>query len=82
MPKDGTVRIQREKQGRKGKVVTAVYGLPLTGDALIDLARSLKRHCGSGGTVKDNTILIQGDHCDAVLEELGGLGFTVKLSGG
>lgn len=82
MPKDGIVRIRREKQGRKGKAVTAVYGLPLTDNELVDLARSLKQRCGSGGTVKAGIILVQGDHRDAVMEELRSLGFSVKLSGG
>lgn len=80
---DGIVRVGRQTQGRKGKGVTVITGLPLTGDALADLATRLKRRCGSGGTVTEaGAIEIQGDHRDALLVELGRLGFAVKRSGG
>ena len=79
---DGIVRVGRETKGRKGKGVTVVTGMPLAGDALEDLATLLKRRCGSGGTVKDGVIEIQGDHRDTLVAELGKLGYTVKRSGG
>lgn len=80
---DGIVRIGRQTQGRKGKGVTVITGLPLAGDALDELATRLKKRCGSGGTVTDaGAIEIQGDHRDALVVELGRLGYTVKRSGG
>ena len=54
----------------------------LTGDALKALAKTLKARCGTGGTVKDGVIEIQGDHRDLLLEELRKLGWTVKKAGG
>jgi translation initiation factor 1 len=75
---DGIVRVGRETKGRKGKGVTIVKGLPLDQDKLHDLARQLKQRCSSGGTVKDWTIEIQGDHREAVVQELKKHGYTVK----
>jgi len=77
---DGVVRVGREV--RKGAGVTVVSGLPLDGEALKALAKELKARCGSGGTVKEGVIEIQGDHRDKVLEELGRRGFKAKRSGG
>lgn len=76
------VRVGRETKGRKGKGVTVVTGVPLSGAALEDLGSRLKRLCGSGGTVKDGVIEIQGDHRDALVAELAKQGWTVKRSGG
>lgn len=76
------VRVGRETRGRKGKGVTVVTGVPLAGDALDELASRLKRLCGSGGTVKDGVIEIQGDHRDLLVAELAKHGWTVKRSGG
>lgn len=81
-PADGIVRIRRETQGRKGKTVNVIQGLSQTGAGLDDLARILKQRCGTGGTVKDGTIVIQGDHRQRLQEELVKLGYTVKLAGG
>jgi translation initiation factor 1 len=79
---DGIVRVRRETKGRGGKTVTAVSGVPLAGEALRNLASDLKRRCGTGGTVKDGVIEIQGDHGEAIAAELSRRGFTVKLAGG
>lgn len=81
---DGIVRVSRETQGRKGKGkgVTVVRGLPLDMDALSKTARELKAACGSGGTVKDGAIEIQGDHRDRIVLFLQAAGLTVKRSGG
>jgi translation initiation factor 1 len=82
-PGDGTVRVGRQTQGRRGKGVTVITGLPLTGAALEDLATRLKRRCGSGGTVTDTgAIEIQGDHRDTLVAELERLGYAAKRSGG
>jgi translation initiation factor 1 len=80
LPKgDGIVRVARETAGRKGKCVTTITGATLDPEAL---AKQLKQKCGSGGTVKNGVIEIQGDHRDIVVTELHKLGFTVKRSGG
>ena len=79
---DGIVRVSRETKGRKGKGVTLVKGLALNDDALAALARQIKTACGSGGTVKDGVIEVQGDHCDTVVQLLLKQGMTVKRAGG
>jgi translation initiation factor 1 len=79
---DGVVRINHETKGRKGKGVTVIRGLPLTRDELKKLTKELKQHCGTGGTLKDNSIEIQGDHRATLLKALSKHGFKVKLSGG
>ena len=79
---DGIVRVSRSTAGRKGKGVTIITGVPLTGDALKTLAKQLKQKCGSGGTLKDGVIEIQGEHRDLLVEELQKLGWTVKKAGG
>jgi len=81
-PDDGIVRIRREVKGRRGKTVTAVFGLPLSGPALKAFAKDLKRSCGSGGSVKDGVIVIQGDHRETLLATLRKQGYTVKIAGG
>ena len=79
---DGIVRVSRETKGRAGKGVTLVRGLVLDPLALMTLGKQLKTACGSGGTVKDGVIEVQGDHCDRVIELLKGQGHTVKRAGG
>ena len=69
-------------KGRKGKGVTIVTGIPLTGKELTALAKKLKQRCGSGGTVRDGVIEIQGEHRDTIVAELEKTGWTVKRSGG
>jgi translation initiation factor 1 len=79
---DGIVRVGRETKGRKGKGVTVVSGLPLAGAALEELATRLKKRCGSGGTVHEGVIEIQGDHRDTLVAELEKLGHVARRSGG
>ncbi|MFI5316008.1 MAG: translation initiation factor [Myxococcota bacterium] len=79
---DGVVRVRRETQGRGGKTVTTVAGVGLATDELLALASDLKRRCGTGGSVKDYVIEIQGDHREAIVAELERRGFSVKLAGG
>jgi translation initiation factor 1 len=79
---DGIVRIGRETKGRKGKGVTVVSGLPLAGPALEELATRLKKRCGSGGTVHEGVIEIQGEHRDTLVAELEKLGYRPRRSGG
>lgn len=78
----GPIRVSRETKGRNGKAVTLISGVPLAGDALDQLAAALKKRCGSGGTVKQGIIEIQGDHREAVIVELGHRGYTARRAGG
>jgi len=81
-PRDDIIRIQREKKGRKGKTVTVVYGIPLENKKLQEFSKVLKRCCGSGGTVKDGVIIIQGDQRKTLLKEIRKHGYVVKIAGG
>ena len=79
---DGIVRVSHETKGRKGKGVTVVKGLALDAAALAALGKQLKTACGSGGTVKEGIIEIQGDHRELVIAALSKQGYTVKRAGG
>lgn len=79
---DGRVRVSYETKGRKGKGVSLVSGLPLDTPGLKSLAKELKRKCGSGGTVQDGVLEIQGDHRDRLVQELISRGYAAKRSGG
>jgi translation initiation factor 1 len=79
---DGIVRVRREAKGRGGKTVTVVTGIGLGEADLKALAGELKRKCGTGGTLKEWTIEIQGDHVDLLVAELHKRGFKVKRAGG
>lgn len=76
---DGVVRVSRTKAGRGGKTVTLVAGLPRRDVA--DVAKELKRLCGTGGTVKDGVVEIQGDHRQRIVDHLASR-FRTKLAGG
>jgi len=83
LPKgDGVARVSRSTKGRGGKCVSLVTGLLLNSDELGKLSKQLKQRCGSGGTVKDGEIEIQGDHRTLIVNELKRLGYKVKLAGG
>ena len=81
-PEDGIVRIGREVKGRKGKTVTTVSGVPLDEKELKIFAKDLKRLCGTGGSVKDGVVLIQGDQRETLLRAIEKQGYSVKLAGG
>ena len=76
------VRVGREVKGRAGKGVTTVTGLPLSLADIEALATRLKKRCGSGGTVREGIVEIQGDHRDVIVAELVKAGFAAKKSGG
>ena len=76
------IRVGRETAGRAGKGVTTVTGLPLSPADIDALATRLKKRCGSGGTVRDGVIEIQGDHRDTIVAELARAGWPAKRSGG
>jgi len=79
---DGIVRVSRETKGRAGKGVSLIAGLPIDAEQIEQLATKLKKRCGTGGTVKDGVIEIQGDHRDVLVAELIKLGFQAKKAGG
>ena len=79
---DGIVRVRRDRKGRGGKTVTVIDGVMGSEEELSTLAQQLKKLCGSGGTVKDGNIEIQGDHREKVMAKLTSLGYKVKRAGG
>ncbi|AFY49339.1 translation initiation factor eIF-1/SUI1-like protein [Nostoc sp. PCC 7524] len=81
-PKQQNLRVQATRTGRKGKTVTVITGFQAKPETLADLVKKLKTQCGTGGTVKDNEIEIQGDHKQKILEILTQLGYKAKISGG
>jgi translation initiation factor 1 len=79
---DGIARIRRETGGRGGKTVTVVTGLALDEPALLALCRRLKAACGTGGTVRDGVLELQGDHREQLSSLLAREGIRSKLAGG
>lgn len=80
LPRDGVVRLLRDRKSRGGKTVTLVAGVPLAAAAA--LASDLKRLCGTGGTLRGEIIEIQGDVRERIKPELERRGYTVKIAGG
>ena len=78
MPARIVAKLRAEKSGRGGKTVTVVYDLPRNQALLEDVARELKRACGTGGTVVDNTVELQGDVRARVRPLLAKKGWTIK----
>ncbi len=81
-PHEQIAYLHRDSKGRGGKVVTVVKKLVLSEEDLKDLATKLKQVCGSGGTVKDGVIEIQGEHREKIAEALRKMGYKVKIAGG
>jgi translation initiation factor 1 len=81
-PREQTVYLHRDSKGRGGKAVTLVKKLILSEDDMRELAKKLKQVCGSGGTVKDDIIEIQGEHREKIAEALKEMGYKVKIAGG
>jgi translation initiation factor 1 len=81
-PQQQTIYLHRESKGRGGKAVTLIKGLSLSEGNLFALAKKLKQACGSGGTVKDGVIEIQGEHREKIADTLRKLGYKVKIAGG
>jgi translation initiation factor 1 len=81
-PNQQTVYLHRDSKGRGGKAVTLVKNLALSEEDLKALSKQLKQACGSGGTVKDGQIEIQGEHREKLAEVLRELGYKVKIAGG
>jgi translation initiation factor 1 len=81
-PIQQTAYLHRASKGRHGKVVTLVKNLSLSPADFTTLTKHLKRTCGSGGTIKDGVIEIQGDHRETIAVILEGLGYQTKMAGG
>ncbi len=81
-PNQQKLKVDVSRKGRSGKTVTMISGFEHTPTTLTTLAKQLKAQCGTGGTAKDNSIEIQGDHAQKLLELLAAKGFQVKRSGG
>ncbi len=81
-PNQQTLKVEASRKGRGGKTVTIISGFQGKPETLADLAKQLKAQCGTGGTVKDNEIEIQGEHKQKLLEILTKLGYKAKISGG
>lgn len=75
---DGIARVSRQSKGRGGKTVTLVKGLALDPVALAALGKQLRTACGSGGTMKDGVLEVQGDHVERIVDELGKQGYKAK----
>lgn len=81
-PAQQNIRIQASRKGRKGKTVTVISGFQSNPETLAALVKQLKSQCGTGGTLKDNEIEIQGDHTQKLVQILTQLGYKAKISGG
>lgn len=81
-PHEQTVYLHRDTKGRGGKAVTLVKKLVLSEEDMKEVATKLKQVCGSGGTVKDGMIEIQGEHREKIAEALRKMGYKVKIAGG
>jgi translation initiation factor 1 len=81
-PAQQTIYLHRDSKGRGGKVVSLIKGLALSEANLTALAKQIKQACGTGGTVKEGIIEIQGDHREKIAEVLTRLGYKVKIAGG
>jgi len=81
-PKEHTLKMRLEKNGRGGKTVTVLFQLPTNEDYFKNLEKKLKAYCGTGGSFKDGMIEIQGDHREKIKIYLEKLGFKIKLAGG
>ena len=81
-PQQQTAYLHRESGGRGGKVVSVVKNLVLIEEDMKALAKKLKQECGTGGTIKDGVIEIQGEHRQRMAEVLQKLGYKVKIAGG
>ena len=78
VPAKVVAKLRLETKGRGGKGVTVVYDLPRNADFLKTLCQELKRSCGVGGTVSEDTIELQGDQRERLRPILQGKGYLVK----
>lgn len=81
-PNQQNLRVQVSRKGRGGKTVTVISGFQAKPETIADLLKKLKAQCGTGGTAKEDTLEIQGDHAQKLVQILGQLGYKAKISGG
>ena len=81
-PNQQNLKIEASRKGRGGKTVTVISGFQEKPETLATLAKQLKAQCGTGGTVKENEIEIQGENKEKLLEIITKLGYKAKISGG
>ena len=81
-PEQQTAHIRREKKRRGGKTVTVIMNLQLTPADMKALAKQLKQACGVGGSVKGDTIEIQGNNREKAAARLKKIGYSTKFVGG
>jgi translation initiation factor 1 len=76
------LRVQASRKGRKGKTVTVITGFQAKPETIAALLKQLKAQCGTGGTMRENEIEIQGEHKQKLVQILTQLGYKAKISGG
>ena len=81
-PEQQTAYLHRDSKGRGGKGVTLIKNLALAEEDMSILAKQIKQACGTGGTVKDGVIEIQGENRKRIADVLIKLGYKVKMAGG
>lgn len=81
-PQQQTVYLHHDSKGRGGGTVTLIKKLALSKEDMKELTKKLKQICGSGGTVKDDVIEIQGEHRDKIAAVLIQMGYKVRIAGG
>lgn len=81
-PNQQNLRVQATRKGKGGKTVTVISGFQAKPETLADLLKKLKTQCGTGGTVRENELEIQGDHALKLVELLNQMGYKAKKSGG
>lgn len=81
-PAEQSLRVQATRKGKGGKTVTVVSGFQTNPENLAQVLKKLKAQCGTGGTVKEDTLEIQGDHRQKLMELLIQMGYPTKISGG
>ena len=81
LPGQQDLRVWIEKNHRGGKTATVIKGFLGKDEDLNDLGKSLKQKCGTGGSVKDGEIIIQGDHREKIMNLLSAAGYKAKKAG-
>jgi translation initiation factor 1 len=81
-PQQQTIYLHRESSGRRGNVMTLVKNLVLSADDLKSLAKKLKQECGTGGTIKNGVIEMQGEQREKIADILRKMRYKVKVAGG
>ncbi|HAN80988.1 MAG: translation initiation factor [Gammaproteobacteria bacterium] len=81
-PDDSVCRVRRETKGRGGKEATVIWGVPVSEVELKSLGKAIKQKLGTGGSVKDGEIVVQGDHVNTVISFLKEKGLQAKKAGG